>query len=131
MIYILDVKLGIRTRIGHHIHAAVDVCDIYVADSLALTNTLPFAFLNVWRKQKDHLTDYYRLTKIHDGFLPVPKPPQQWTLHEGEPTNTYPEDVPGPSCSSVELDFLERTVPHLISQSELNDLLRHLNLSKI
>jgi hypothetical protein len=59
-----------------------------------------------------------------------PKPPQQWTLHE-EPNNTYPEDEPGPSCSSVDPDFPERTVPHLISQSELHDLVGHLNLSKI
>ena len=42
-----------------------------------------------------------------------------------------PEDEPGPSCSSVDPDFLELTLPHLISQSELNDLVRQLSLSKI
>ena len=106
----------------------------------------------VWREQKDHLTICYCcLTKLdghnsgykhtvvypnipsalrpveHDGSLPFPKPPQQWTLHEEEPNNTYPGDETGPSCSSVDSDFPERTVP----QSELHDLVRHLNLSKI
>jgi len=110
----------------------------------------------VWKEQKDLLTNCYCcLTKIdghnsgykntvvypnipsalrpfeHDGSLPVPKPPQHWTLHEEEPINTYPDDEPRPSCSSVDPDFPERTVPHLISHFELNDLVRHLNLSKI
>jgi len=38
MNYILAVKLGIRSRTGHHNHVTVDVRDIYVAGSLALTN---------------------------------------------------------------------------------------------
>jgi hypothetical protein len=41
MNYILAVELGIRTSAGHHIHAEVDVCDIYLAGSLALTK-MPF-----------------------------------------------------------------------------------------
>jgi hypothetical protein len=110
----------------------------------------------VWREQKDYLTNYYFcLTKIgghnskskhtipypsissalrplkHDNSLPFPKPPQQWTLHEEERTSISPEDKPGPSCSSVDPDFLELTVPHLVSQPEFNDLARDLNLSKI
>jgi len=109
----------------------------------------------VWRENKDHLTDCYCLTKIDahnsgskhtivypnipsaltpvvlDGSLSVPKPPLQWTLHEEELTNTYPEHETGPSCSSVHPDLPERILPHLISQSELNDLVRHLSLSKI
>jgi hypothetical protein len=51
---------------------------------------------------------------------------QQWTLLEKEP-----EDKPGPSCSSVDPDFLGLTVPHLISQCELDDLMKDLNLLKI
>jgi hypothetical protein len=44
------------------------------------------------------------------------------TQHEEEPTSTSPEDEPRPSCSNVDSDFPELTVPHLISQSELNYL---------
>ena len=50
-------------------------------------------------------------------------------MKENRPVS--PEDEPGPSCSSVDPDFLELTLPHLISQSELNDLVRTLSLSKI
>jgi len=66
----------------------------------------------------------------HDDSLSVRKPPQQWTLRE-EPTSISPENKSGLSCSSVDSDFLELTLPHLISQSELNDLVRELSLSKI
>jgi len=66
----------------------------------------------------------------HDDSLPNPKPSQQWTQHE-EPTSTFPEDEPGTSCSNVDPDFPKRTVSHLIWQSEFNDLVRDLNLSKI
>jgi hypothetical protein len=38
MNFILAVRLGIRTRVGHHMHVAVDVRDIYVAGSLVRTN---------------------------------------------------------------------------------------------
>ena len=65
----------------------------------------------------------------HDDCIPILKPLQQWTLHE-EPTSTSPEDEPEPSCSNVYPDFSTRTVPHLIWQSELNDPVRDLSLSK-
>jgi hypothetical protein len=38
MNYILAIKLGIRTRAGHHIHVAADDRDIYVAGSFTLTS---------------------------------------------------------------------------------------------
>jgi hypothetical protein len=38
MNYILVVTLGIRTRAEHHIHVSVDVCDVCVSGSLALTS---------------------------------------------------------------------------------------------
>jgi hypothetical protein len=66
----------------------------------------------------------------HDGSLPVPKPHQQWALHEEEPTSTIPKDEPGPSCSSVNPDFPELTAPHLISQAELNYPVRDLIFRK-
>jgi hypothetical protein len=108
------------------------------------------------REQKDHLTyRYFCLTKTashnsksnhttvypsipsalrpveHDDSLPNPKPPQQWALCEEKPTSTLPKDEPRPSCSSVDPDFSETTVPHLISQVDLNYLVTDLNLSKI
>jgi hypothetical protein len=118
--------------------------------------SLPFAVLLVWREQKDHLTDCYRcLTKIaghnskskhtiiypnipsalrpveHDDSLPNLKPPLQRALHEEEPTSNALEDEPGPSCTNIDPDFPELSVCHLISQSELNDLVRDISLSKI
>jgi hypothetical protein len=116
---------------------------------------VPFAFPLVLREEKDHLNVcYYCVTKIddhnskvthnvvypkfssarrpveHDDSLPILKPPQQLTVHEEEPTSTSPEDEPGSSCSIVDPDFPKLTVPHLVSQSELNDLARNINISK-
>lgn len=45
--YISAVELGIRTRAGHHIHAKIDVRNIYFAGSLALTK-MPFAVPMIW-----------------------------------------------------------------------------------
>ena len=67
----------------------------------------------------------------HDDSLPFRKSPHQWTLRDEEPISPSPEDESGPLCSSVESDFPELTVPHLKSQSELNDLERDRNISKI
>ena len=65
-----------------------------------------------------------------DVSLPIPKPPQQSTVHEEEPTSTSPEDESGSSCSNVDPDFPKLTIPYLISQCELNDLARDISLSK-
>jgi hypothetical protein len=43
--------------------------------------------------------------------------------------HTSPEDEPGPSCSSVDADFLEWTVLYLISQHEFNNLVTDITLS--
>ena len=108
---------------------------------------MPFAVLMVWTEQKAHLTDcYFCLTKIEahnskskrtiiypnipDDSPPIPKPPQQLTLHEEEPSSTSPIEDSGSSCSNVDHNFSELTAPHLISQSEVNDLVRDINLYK-
>jgi hypothetical protein len=67
----------------------------------------------------------------HDDSPPIRKPPRQWTLHEEETTSNSPEDEAFPSCSNMHPDFQEQTVLYLISQSELNDLVRDFKLSKI
>jgi hypothetical protein len=117
---------------------------------------MPFAVPAVWREQKDYLINcYFCLTKIddhnskckhttdyanipsvlrpakNDDFLPIPKPHKKWTLYEEKPTSTSPEDEPGPSYSNMDPDFPELNVPHLVSQSERNNLVKHSHLSKV
>ena len=66
----------------------------------------------------------------HDDSLPVPKPPEKWSLEEPADDDipeheTEMETGPDPDfepCISGE--------PHLITQPELNDLVRDLGLSK-
>jgi hypothetical protein len=67
----------------------------------------------------------------HDNSLPIPKPLKSWILHEEEPTSNTPEEEHGPACPNVDPDFPELTAPHRIWQSELNGLVKILNLSKI
>jgi hypothetical protein len=52
-------------------------------------------------------------------------------MHEEEPTSKSPENEIVPVCANVGLDFPERTLLHLILQSEINDLEKYLNISKI
>jgi len=130
MNYILAVKLGIRTRAWHHIHDVVDVHNIYMPGSLELTIqclsqslwrgdnrriTLPIATVveqktNGHNSKSNHTMVYPSILSAlrsvqHDDSLPTPKPGQQWTLHEVEPTSNSPEDEPGPSCSNLDCDF--------------------------
>jgi hypothetical protein len=111
----------------------------------------------VWREPKDHLSDcYFCLTNIkvitskskhtvkypnvpsalrpvpHNEALPIPKPPANVILDEDSATDEADLEQVGEnfdcdptfeaSCSSSE--------PHLLTQGDLNDLVRHLNLSK-
>jgi hypothetical protein len=52
-------------------------------------------------------------------------------MYEEETTSKSPENEIGPVCANVEIYFPERTILHLISQSEINDLEKYLNISKI
>jgi hypothetical protein len=104
-------------------------------------------------RTKDHLKDrYFCLTKIsgislkskhsiqylslpsavrpvlHSQDLPFPKPPEKWTIDDDSS-----DDEPIPMEQDItDPDFQPSTSnePHLISQGELNDLVRDLNLSK-
>jgi len=122
--------------------------------------SMPFALPTTWREPTDHLTDCYfciflllrhGITKKkkrivnylsissairqvhHTADLPAgPVPPQQYILDsDDEPTENW-EKTPQPS-TSTDADFiadLQFNELHRITQEELNDLIRDLNLPK-
>jgi len=117
---------------------------------------MPFTIPMVWREPTDHVSDcYFYLTSItgvtakskhtvqypnllsvmrpvpHSAELPVPKPPTNMTVSDSESSdenvgqaNKNMDSAPtfAGACSSNE--------PHLLTQGDLNDIVRDLNLSK-
>jgi hypothetical protein len=69
----------------------------------------------------------------HTVDLPVPVPPQQYILDSDDEPTEKREKTPQPS-SSLDADFtadIQFNEFHRITQAELNDLIRDLDLPKI
>jgi hypothetical protein len=69
---------------------------------------------------------------LHTEDLPVPVPPPQYILHSDDEPTENRQKTPQPS-TSMDVDFtadLQFNEFHRITQEELNDLFRDLNLTK-
>lgn len=114
----------------------------------------------IWREPKDYVTDCYfcfippikkGITKkkrmiiqylslssvirpvLHSDKLPFPNPPQEYILDSNEDSrNDVSKDITQPSTSRDPqiLSEVSSAESHKISQTELSDLIRDLNLSK-
>ena len=63
----------------------------------------------------------------HDDTLPVPAPPDNWTLDDEEVDEPEAEH---PAAADPEYHPQQSNEPHRITQGELNDLIRDLDLPK-
>jgi hypothetical protein len=120
---------------------------------------MPFAVSMIWRELTNHLTDCYfcMVPPIHKGItkkkkwtveypnlpsaicpmsqcvgLPISEPPDSSSLDCDEEEENTPEETPQSSTSKDPKFFLNVTSaePHKITQNELSDLIRDLQLLK-
>ena len=137
-------------------HVCCNTCVKRLSDWSRGSRHMNFAVPMIWREPKDHVTDcYFCLTDIsgigskskhtvtypnlpsamrpvpHSEELPVPQPPENIHLtdeeEEYEPTEHDVEDVTHDPTFEASGSS---SYPHLITQGDLNDLVRDLNLSK-
>lgn len=134
-------------------HICCSTCVKRLTDWAKGKRHMSFAIPMVWREPQNHLSDcYFCLTKIkgistkskhtvqypnlpsairpvsHCVDLPVPQPPENVTIEDelDDITTEAQHEQHDPTYST---DSTSRE-PHLVTQGELNDLVRDLNLSK-
>ena len=110
----------------------------------------------VWREPTDHVSDcYFCLTNItgvtakpkhivqypnlpsairpvpHSVELPVPNPPTNMMLRDSESTDEDADQANNNmDCDPTFAGACSSNEPHLLSQGDLNNIIRDLNLSK-
>jgi len=136
-------------------HVCCSYCSVTLTAWIKGTRKcMPFAVPMIWREQRDHTTDcYFCLTNVrgfssknkksikypdllsamrpvpHDESLPVPKPPDNWTLDDDDASSAA-ETEQMATDDYTEFQPPRSNMPHLINQQELHDLVRDLGLSK-
>lgn len=136
-------------------HVCCSICYVGLTQWLnGKRKSMPFAIPMIWREPKDHHSDcYFCMSNIagyskksksaisypncesamrpvpHDAENPIPKPPAKTDAAE-----TSAEDEDETYYENEDSDEYEPGIdsnkPHLISQGELNDLVRDLGLTK-
>ena len=117
---------------------------------------MPFAIPMVWREPTGHVSDcYFCLTSStgvttkskhivqypdlpsvtrpvpHSAGLPVPKPPTNMTLSDSELSDEYISQANNNmDCDPTFAGACSSNEPHLLTQGDLNDIVRDMNLSK-
>ena len=132
-------------------HIVCVSCNLHLTQWLKGKDKMPFAIPMVWREPQDHTTDcYFCLTSVtgfssrnkdkiqypdlpsarrpvpHDCTLPIPVPPANMSLMVSSDSASSTSS----DSDSYENYEADDGNPHLIEQSELNDLIRDLSLSK-
>ena len=139
-------------------HICCNSCSVILREWLKnKKRSMAFAVPMVWREPTNHIDDcYFCLTPPikaglsmkkrgtvkypnlpsairpipHSDSLPVPTPPQHYEL-EVENEDSVEEEEPNKPSTSHDPDFgIKDDTPHRLSQAELSDLIRDLDLSK-